>query len=262
MSAILPSCSIVDGHHHLGRKPGLGEFSGDDMVRRMDRDGVAKSVVMSFVSPLRTQEDFDRANEYVAGEVQRHADRLFGAVAVDPRSGSHATTAIKRLQQVGFRAVKLHPRLHGNYPVDGGVVDEVAALSGALGLPIVIHCDVTEKACSPWAISALAGRFPETTFVALHLGLHPEGIKQTPVAVRDTPNVLVDTSQTPDFPREVYVEPVRILGPERVLFGSDGPECDLSLNLRKVALAVEQHGLSEHDAALVLGGNAERIFHI
>lgn len=260
MKGVLPSCAIVDGHHHLGLKPGLGEFSGEDLVRKMDRDGVAKSVVMSFVSPLRTPEDFDRANEYVATEVERHPDRLFGAVAVDPRNGSHAVEQIERYHDAGFRAVKLHPRLHGNYGVDSGVVDEVAAVSGVLGLPIVIHCDTTSDVCSPWAITALAARFSETTFVALHLGLHPEGIKDTPAAVRDTPNVLVDTSQTPDFPHDVYVEPVRVLGAARVLFGSDGPECDLSLNLQKLALAIEQHGLSEHDAALVLGGNAERVF--
>jgi uncharacterized protein len=262
VSAVLPLCAIVDGHHHLGFKPGLGEFSGEDVVRKMDRDGVAKSVVMSFVSPLRTQEDFDRANDYVAKEVERHSGRLFGAVAVDPRSGSQAIEQIERYHQAGFRAVKLHPRLHGDYAVDGGVVDEVAAVSGTLGLPIVIHCDTTREACSPRAIAALALRFPETMFVALHLGLHPEAIKDTPAAVRDTPNVLVDTSQTPDFPHDVYVEPVRVLGAERVLFGSDGPECDLSLNLRKLALAIEQYGLSDHDAALVLGGNAERVFGI
>jgi predicted TIM-barrel fold metal-dependent hydrolase len=259
---VLPERPIIDGHHHIGLKPGLGEFSGADLVRKMDREGVARSVVMHFVSPLRSQDDFARANAYVAEHVDRHPDRLAGAVAVDPRNGDAALEQIDDYRRAGFRAVKLQPILHGNYAVDGGVVDEVAMLAGQLKMPVVIHCDLASSVCSPWVIHALARRFPETTFVLLHLGLHPDAPRRVPAIVRDAPNIVVDTSQTPDIPEAVYSEPVRILGAERVLFGSDGPECDLSLNLRKLDLAIEQYGLAEQDAALVLGGNAERIFSL
>jgi uncharacterized protein len=257
---MLPQRPIVDGHHHIGLKPELGEFSADDLIRKMDKDGVAMTVAMSFVSPLRSQDDFARANAYVAEQVGRHPDRLVGAVAVDPRNAGGAIEQIETYQREGFRAVKLQPMLHGNYSVAGGIVDPIAELAGRLGLPLVIHCDTTSSVCSPQAIATLARRFPETTIVALHLGLHPDGVKTTPGIVREVSNVVVDTSQTPDIPDAVYSEPVRILGAERVLFGSDGPECDLSLNLRKVELAIERNGLTEQDAALVLGGNSERIF--
>ena len=257
---MLPQRPIIDGHHHIGRKASLGEFSGDDLIRKMDREGVAMSVVMHFVSTLRSQDDFVRANAYVAEQVEQHPDRLAGAIAVDPRNGDAALDQIEHYHRAGFRAVKLQPILHGNYAVDGGVVDEVAGLAARLALPVVIHSDSANNVCSPWAIAALARRFPETTIVLLHLGLHPDGMRRVPAVVLETPNVVVDTSQTPDFPDLVYADPVRVLGADRVLFGSDGPECDLSLNLRKLELAVERHGLSEQDAALVLGGNAERIF--
>jgi predicted TIM-barrel fold metal-dependent hydrolase len=86
--------------------------------------------------------------------------------------------------------------------------------------------------------------------------------KLTPEIVKDTPNVMLDTSQTPDFPRDVFVLPVQVVGAERVLFGSDGPECDAALNLMKLDIAIEQYGLDRSEAAKVLGGNAYRVFDL
>jgi predicted TIM-barrel fold metal-dependent hydrolase len=255
---------VVDAHHHIGRKEGYpgGEFSGSDLVRRMEQHAIAAAVVMHFVSVLRSPEDFIRANSYVAEAVARYPDRLFGAVAINPLFGDLALAEIERYAAAGFRAVKLHPIFHGNYRVNGGAVDDVAALAGQLGLPVVIHSDFTSSACTPYEIAGLAGRFPDTCIVLLHLGLHPELCKHVSSVVRSSPNVMVDTSQTPDFPREVYVNPVRELGADRVLFGSDGPECDVSLNLRKLEIAVAECGLREDEAKQVLSANAVRLFRL
>jgi predicted TIM-barrel fold metal-dependent hydrolase len=257
-----PPGVIVDGHHHIGLKPGLGEFSADDLVEKMDIHGVTMAVVMHFVSPLRTPDDFERANAYIAEQVSQHPSRLVAAVAVDPRMGEAALDAIERYHRLGFRAVKLQPILHGNYAVDRGVVDDLAFLAGKLGLPIVIHSDSTSTACSPWTIAALARRFPQTTFVLLHMGLHPEQVSHVPTIVESVPNVVVDTSQTPDVPELVYTRAVQVLGRDRVVFGTDGPECDLTLSIRKLELALESGGLSLADAQAVIGGNADRIFSL
>jgi predicted TIM-barrel fold metal-dependent hydrolase len=259
---MLPECPIVDSHHHLGRKPGLGEFSGWDLVQRMDQYGIQKAVAIHFVSLLHTPDDFVRANRYVAEQVECYPDRLVGAVAVNPLFGQLALEEIEHYHGLGFRAVKLHPIFHGHYHVNGGTVDEVAALAGQLGLPIVIHSDYGSPVCSPYEIVALACRFPQTIFVLLHLGLQPEMCKFTPEIVKDTPNVVLDTSQTPDFPRDVFTLPVKIVGAERVLFGSDGPECDASLNLMKLKIAIERYGLGADEAAKVLSGNASRVFNL
>jgi predicted TIM-barrel fold metal-dependent hydrolase len=228
----------------------------------MDQCGIRKAVAIHFVSTLRAPDDFVRANRYVAEQVHRYPDRLVGAVVVNPLFGKLALQEIERYHQLGFRAVKLHPIFHGHYHVNGGAVDEIAELAGERGLPIVIHSDFASSVCSPYEIVALARRFPQTTFVLLHLGLQPEMCKLTPEIVRDTPNVMLDTSQTPDFPHDVFARPVRIVGAERVLFGSDGPECDASLNLIKLDIAIKEHGLGTDEAAKVLSGNAARVFDL
>ncbi len=80
--------------------------------------------------------------------------------------------------------------------------------------------------------------------------------------MKDVENLLLDTSQTPDFPYDVYVRPVQILGASRLLFGSDGPECDVSINLRKIEVAIEEYGLKSKEAIQILGGNACRVFRL
>jgi predicted TIM-barrel fold metal-dependent hydrolase len=83
-----------------------------------------------------------------------------------------------------------------------------------------------------------------------------------PEVVEDAPNVILDTSQTCDKPEEVYGRPVAVLGADRVMFGSDGPECDVSVNLRKLSAALERGALSERDADFVLAGTAQRVFGV
>jgi uncharacterized protein len=45
------------------------------------------------------------------------------------------------------------------------------------------------------------------------------------------------------------------IGPERVIFASDGPGCDPRIEVEKVRLA----GLSSADEQLVFGANVERL---
>jgi predicted TIM-barrel fold metal-dependent hydrolase len=67
------------------------------------------------------------------------------------------------------------------------------------------------------------------------------------------PNVVLETSAMP-YPAKVKAAVDRI-GPERVLFASDGPACSPRIELEKVRLA----GLEAADEQLVVGGNAERM---
>lgn len=226
----------------------------------MDRDGIAKALAIHFVSGLQTPNDFERANDYVAAAVQEFPLRLSGAVAVNPLFPEHALREIDRCYNLGFRAVKLHPMVHGYYQVDNGAVDEVARLAGDLSLPVVIHSDWCTNICSPQQIVRLASRFPQTNFVLLHFGLYPPARSDVPRIAKDVGNVILDTSQTPDFPVDIYVHPVRLLGASRVMFGSDGPECSVALNLKKIEIAIENYGLTAEDATQVLSGNAHRLF--
>jgi predicted TIM-barrel fold metal-dependent hydrolase len=67
------------------------------------------------------------------------------------------------------------------------------------------------------------------------------------------PNLVFDTSAMP-YPGKIH-EAVTRLGPERVLYASDGPFCSPRIEVEKVRLA----GLEPDAEELVLGGNARRL---
>jgi predicted TIM-barrel fold metal-dependent hydrolase len=67
------------------------------------------------------------------------------------------------------------------------------------------------------------------------------------------PNLVLETSAMP-YPGKIRAA-VERLGPERVLYASDGPACSPLIELEKVRLA----GLEPASEELVLGGNAARI---
>jgi predicted TIM-barrel fold metal-dependent hydrolase len=253
---------IVDSHHHIGRKEGTdgtSTFSGADLIARMDENGVRATVAMHFVSALRTAADFRAANDYVAAEVAQHPDRLAGAVCVHPLLPGADTEELRRGAEMGFRAVKLHPVFHGAYALDRRV-EPVIRLAGELGLPVVIHSDFAQPICSPYAIADLAARCPETTIVLLHMGLQPGTCSWTPEIVEPYANVVVDTSQTPDAPGSAYGRPVRLLGADRVVFGSDGPEYEASVNLCKLEAAVARGYITREEAEAVVGRTACDVF--
>ncbi len=55
---------IFDIHSHIGFYGGK-EYSGADALRRMDRNGIDRAVIASFVTGLLDREDFRRANNYI-----------------------------------------------------------------------------------------------------------------------------------------------------------------------------------------------------
>ena len=259
----LPDCEIFDAHHHLGYKPSFanGQFTVRELIDHLDRKHVQRALAMHFISPLRSPGDFAQANEYVAEALTYSPTRLVGGVVVNPIYRDLALEEVERYHQLGFAAIKLHPAFH-HYQINSPAVDEVAELGGKLGLPLLIHSDFSSDVCSPYEIVRLARRFENTTFIMAHFGMQPQLCARVPEIVGEVENVVLDTSQTADFPWEIYVNPVRVLGPHRLLFGSDGPECDITVNLRKLEVAIEDYGLEQSDATQILAGNAARLFGV
>ena len=66
-----------------------------------------------------------------------------------------------------------------------------------------------------------------------HMGIDPFVTESlaVPYMVKDVPNVVLETSATTTDPYGVVKAPIEILGPERVMWGSDGGLFNLSPTL-------------------------------
>lgn len=104
---------------------------------------------------------------------------------------------------------------------------------------------------TPAELGAVAARYPDQVFLCAHAGGEWEqGIR----AVRDTPNVWIETSGF-DATAGFIEMAVRELGEDRLLFGSHLPSRSLGTELTKVTTAA----IREEAKRKILGGNFRRL---
>lgn len=104
---------------------------------------------------------------------------------------------------------------------------------------------------TPDELAAVAERHPEQIFICAHAGGEWEqGLR----AVRDTPNVWIETSGF-DATAGFIEMAVREVGEDRILFGSHLPTRSLGTELTKVTAAE----ISEEAKRKILGGNFRRL---
>lgn len=253
----------IDAHCHIGDmkgRHGVGLFTAEDMLARMDRNGVDKAVVCSVIAPLWGKDAFIRGNDLTIEAVKKYPDRFLGLCVVNPKDGAFAEEEARRGLAAGLKGLKLHPILHGYYPIDGPLMDPLMSIAAHAGVPVVTHSDYSSRCCTPYQVARLAARFPQVTVVLLHLGQDAESVAHTPEAVAPYANLVVETSNAPDYPHAVFVQPSRELGAGRVMFGSDGPVVSIEAALAKLAAAEETYGLTKDEKRQILGESAARVF--
>jgi predicted TIM-barrel fold metal-dependent hydrolase len=116
----------------------------------------------------------------------------------------------------------------------------------------------------PWVSEAaqvgdLARRFPALPIIMTHGGqINISGLGQFDArqVLRQRPNVSIETSGV--YRQDFIEEAAQAFGPERILFGSNGPRMDARLELERVRWA----NLPDQAKALMLGGNAARLLKL
>ena len=237
---------ILDFHTHVDEAELYGWFDPPEkLVPLLDEAGIDRAVVMTYVDAPDGDRD---AVGYVADAVERYPDRLIGFVRLNPNVGVQARRTLDRaIVDLGFRGVKLHPTTTLAHPAGGPTV-AVLERCAELGVPVLFHCG-DDPYTTPQAIEAGAARVPECMVVLGHMGGYFHVEDALAAAVR-RPNIYLETSAMP-YP-EMIAEAVRLLGAERVLFGSDGPGCHPALEVYKIRML----GLDARSERLVLGESA------
>jgi uncharacterized protein len=250
---------IVDANVHATRdgtwfSTGLDASLGR-LLGELDRAGVERAVLTGLTGACPTEDVLALCGE--AG------GRLIPVAAFDP-SAHDSPEAVRRaareqLAGRGLLGVKLHPRL-GRYDVlDDRVLallDELAGWDERLGVWIctLLHVPGLRLRRGPVeALCELVGRTPELPFVLVHGG-GPDLLRLA-TAVRSAPNALLDLSYTVTHlgGSSIDADLAHLLQTfdERLVFGSDFPEGDVSEALARLAAPPN-----------VLGGNLARVFDL
>lgn len=261
---------VVDLHNHVGEVKGAASESlydtvgqtDADLIARMDKNDIDICVITPRNSGMLTHEDFRERNNYVINAMKKSPDRLVAFCTITPLHGKFALDEVKRCVERGVKGIKLVPRKHGSYPLNDELMDPLMNLARELDIPALIHTDVNDPVCTPYLARILALRHPEVTIFAAHYGFDPTNIHHLPDALKDAKNLVLECSGTPDMPYFVFNLPCKIIGAERIVFGSDTPDLSPEVNLKKLQVAEELYGLSKEDKRKILGENLVRILKL
>jgi L-fuconolactonase len=275
--------TIIDAHAHVisrdeqryplappdGVAPewlGTRGIDADDLLERMDRVGIEKSVLVQYVAA----HGYD--NRYVLDCASEHPERFVAVCALDGRDLSIA----QRLDDCLARgAVGVRLRAPDRGPaLDWLEVDELWRRASEMRVPLAVHLQQHQHACGVPLLHERLRSFPDVFVVLDHVGNPPWQADDPDLGLRlvsglaDAPNLVVkfatlnlnrlDAAGVP-APRALR-RLVEMFGPSRLMWGSDVPNTpgDYSEMLARVRVALAD--LSAADQACILAATALRVY--
>ncbi len=242
---------IIDAHVHIGKSARLQiSVDGEFLVRVADELGIDKICCTDLTALFY---DMHEGNRLLYEEMQRYPDRIIGyATLHSTRFGSEALENLTRCHEVyGMRGLKIYstPEASIAEPWTIPILEKCVEFD----MPVLAHT-------TPAECEYLMTRVPECKFMMAHSGGQPfasgDWNRAIMMAQRFENLYLETASSTLDAG---FVEKaVAVLGPGRIIFGTDTPLLDPYAQRTKIA----ETRISREARDLITGGNIQRLMGI
>jgi predicted TIM-barrel fold metal-dependent hydrolase len=266
----------------------IGEMTGMEMppetagefarkwCQELDKYSVAKALLMA---------SLPGDEESVATAVRLFPERFSGAFFFDPRIENAEEEAVKIFDELGFSVICLFPAMHHYSVADNETVKAIAGVvSERPGTAIFVHCGALSvgirgklgmpskfdlRFSNPLDVHKLASEIPGANFIIPHFGA---GFWREALMAADlSSNIYLDTSSSNKWTkyqagdiglRKVFERTIDVVGPERLLFGTDSsvfPRGWNSAVFDEQMEVLESIGVDSEIAAAIFGGNLCRL---
>ena len=229
----------------------------DELLRRMDRAGVAKA--LTWLRPPYMRE-IAQSNAYVYEATRQHPDRILGFGWADPRLGlDKAKEAVKRcIYEYGFYGVKLNGAQNSFYidhpDISLPVVEEIARTGKLLAFHVGTDAYETTH---PFRVARIARMFPEVQMLMVHMG---------GVGYADLTNAAIEMAQEcPNLTligsavrTQAILKAIKTLGAYRVCFGSDTPFELMHVEVAKYHALLDGE-VTPEEKQRIMAGNIARL---
>jgi len=251
----LEGVDMVDVHTHINETPpnAIWPQNPEAMLEDMDRCGVGLAIFshLGAIEAL-TPETLKAANDNSIKAVREHPRRLRSYLVFHPHHFETSKQQMKRVLEpdspfVGF---KLHGAFH-QYPADGTNYQPVFQFAHEHRLAVLFHVAGIGRDWNQ-SVGDVAVNFPGLNIILAHLA---PGEDLLPGLMKGRPNLHVDTCLSTGRRRQIERIASKI-GPERMLFATDGAYNSVVTGVAKIAFA----DVPEDEKRLIFGGNARRIF--
>lgn len=281
---------IIDFHAHPEFKTVTELYSPDEFVAGMDQGGIDVTCLFGndqadpgSCPPWRDERFMavptNFSEEELSAFCARFPNRLIGFTSINPDRYQPERKVERAIKEFGMKGVKLYP--HSGFYANDPRLSLTYALCSKLGVPVVIHSGPKAvrwqwlKYNNPVYADDVATNFPDLNVVICHGG-YP-WVEEFIVVAYSNPNVWVDltfmdyierTFRVPGLVENTIRRLVDLIGPERLLWGSEGPFMNLPLfgqhnpdyyARSQYELVKRFDFLSELDKEAILGRNAARL---
>lgn len=256
----------------------LGEdrVTPEAVLALMDREGVEKAVMLqgNFIGPQ---------NLYTWEAMRKYPNRFTGGACYDPFCRKYEDIHRHLFEDLGFPIVKFEVSdgsglmsYHGEFPLDGKVMEEQYEYAEAHGLTVVVDIGRHGGCCwQPQRLAEAVKRHPRIQFVVCHL-LAPQGRGyendwREAMEALNQENVVFDlaslsSNQRPEpypYPTAIWFirEAMGILGADRMMWGSDLPSNLCRDTYRHLfGYILDCNAFTEDEKDYLLWKTAERIY--
>lgn len=243
---------IIDAHAHLGYDYVFDEeASEEDLLLWYDRFHVHGAIVQPFLNRPYL-EDTRQIHDRIHSLCKSYPGRFFGMSSINPhfKPDDYQTEAKRCITELGFVGLKLTPHGHAVHPSsqDGLHVFETAK---GLDVPVMVHTGAGAPFADPISLINALNNFKDLPVILAHAGTDLY-FQQALYLAKIYENVYLE----PSWLSIINVrKALKEIGPSKILFSSDHA-VNVPVELAKYRTLLEE-GPS---LALVLGGNARRIF--
>jgi predicted TIM-barrel fold metal-dependent hydrolase len=236
--------------------------TAEELVSSMDDAEVDVSVILN--AGWARHEDCVRTNDYILDSAARYPKRLVPFCAIQPKAGEAALTELERCVRGGARGIgEMRADTQGFDMADPEIMGPVVAMARKHNLVFLTHASEPvghrypgKGMIRPADLYRFIGTFPELTVVCAHWGGGLPFYALMPEVASALANTFFDTAATPFLYRpEIFRQVAEIVGPGKILFGSDNP----LMSPRRVLTQVESVGLTAEAKSMILAGNAQRL---
>jgi predicted TIM-barrel fold metal-dependent hydrolase len=242
---------IIDIHAHLWG----GQYAENkaEIVRACQRHGLTRCYISGLGAFQPDPEEIAELNREVYRFQREEPGLIQGYAYVNPNHGNALAVLQRCVEEWGMAGMKLWVACYCDAPQVYPLVEQCIDYR----IPVLLHTFHKRVGQLPneslaTHVARLAKRYPEAKLIMAHLGGNCyHGIK----VVQAYPNVFVDFSGSM-FRRGDLDYACRLLGAERILFGSDLPVADPLVSLGQV----EEADLMEAEKEVILHKNALALF--
>ncbi|MCX8171898.1 MAG: amidohydrolase family protein [Candidatus Bathyarchaeota archaeon] len=243
----------VDAHTHLGYDYVFEhDFNLQGLLMGMESNGIYASIVQP--GTTFDLETVVKQHNKIAELSKKMPGRIFGMANPNPHLPrcKYCQEIERCVKDLGFVGVKLHPFAHAVNP-NSSAGKNVFEAASDLGIPVMVHTGSGVPWSLPSMLIPIAREFPKLKIILAHSGgnLFAE---EALIVAEICSNIYLETSWVPS---SVIYRFCKVLGPNRVMFGSDHPE-----NVATEITKFRSIGLSRNELEWCLGKTAIEVFNI